>query len=290
LRHPDATAETIAEILHSAGYTPATVVAVLRAEQTDAAEMAQLLPTIGVPMDAAIRVLHEHWDLPRHQAAEQLNATAPEMRAAGCSPAEIMAVRPREVLRTLPDDPELWASAALTMVDGGHPSPVIVSHLVAHAPTTQAFANALVAVVDDPVAGLTTSVRYGAQPAHLATAAEAYSLIPAQAATVLTDAGATTQVTVETIHQLCDHDLDHTLHIAKPVLGLDAPQVSGLLDHTGATMPLTNSPDPTDAHSLLAHLPEPDPATPGLDNDSLLAMLPAPDGPGPQPEVPETTQ
>ena len=36
-----------------------------------------------------------------------LGATATEMRSAGCTPVEIIATRPRDVLRSLPDDPHL---------------------------------------------------------------------------------------------------------------------------------------------------------------------------------------
>jgi hypothetical protein len=283
-----ATPETIADVLHAAGCTPATAVQVLRAEQVDAGEVARLLPTIGVPMDHAIRLLHDGWGVPRHQAAKTLGATAAEMRAAGCTPAEVMATRPRDVLRTLPTDPEIWAAAALTMVDGGHHTPAIVSHLVAHAPTTDAFAHALSAVAEDPAEGITTAIRYGAQPDHLAAAAEAYSLTPVQAATLLTDAGATAQVTVETVHALCDHDLDLTAQVAGPTLNLDPRHVTDLLDTTGAAMPTIESPDPTDTNSLLAHLPDPEPAT-DLNSDSLLALLPQPDALDAQPQTPEAT-
>lgn len=285
-----ATPETIAEVLHAAGCTPATTVQVLRAENVEADDVARLLPTIGVPMDHAIRILHDGWDLPRHQAAEALGATAAEMRAAGCSPAEIMATRPREVLRSLPTDPDLWAAAAITMGEGGHRTPTIVSHLIAHAPTTEAFAHALSAVAENPAEGIATAVRYGAQADHLAAAAEAYSLTPAQTATVLTDAGATPQVTVEALHTLCDHDPDQTIETAGPALGLNRQQLTSMLKTTGAAaMPTPiDSPDPTDTNSLLAHLPDPEPAT-GLDHDSLLALLPEPGAPDTQPGLPEAS-
>jgi hypothetical protein len=291
LADPEASPAVIAEVLHAGGCTPATVVRVLRAEQVEAAQLVALLPTIGVPMDHAIGILHDGWDMPRHQAAEQLGATALEMRSAGCSPAEIMAVRPREVLRSLPDDPEIWASAALTMVDGGHPTPVIVSHLVAHAPTAHAFATAVVAVAEDPVEGLAIAVRYGAQADHLAATAEAYTLKPPQALAVLTDAGATRQVTVEAIHQLCDHDLDHTTQVAAAALGLDHHQIADLLDHTGGpVLPIeAASAASVDTNSLLAHLPQPEPST-GATTDSLLAMLPEADPTSGADQIPETTR
>jgi hypothetical protein len=270
----DAAPDAIVDALRAAGCTPATAVAVLDAEGIDADQMARLLPTIGVPMDQAIRVLHERWDLPRHEAAEVLGATATEMRAAGCTPAEVMATRPRDILRTLPANPEVWEMAALTMVEGGHPTPAVVSHLVAHAPSVESFALALTAVAEDPAGGLAVAVRYGAQADHLAAGADAYGLTPEQAATVLTDAGATRQVTVEAVHALCDRDPDLTAHAT----GLPTDAVNDLIaTPTQKVTPIMrDSPDPTDANSLLAHLPDPEPAM-DLSPEAILSVLPEPE-------------
>lgn len=277
LAEADAGAEVVADAVRSAGCTPATVVAVLHAEAVDADEIARLLPTIGVPMDDAIRILHDRWDVPRHDAAEALGATASEMRAAGCSAAEVMATRPRDVLRTLPEDPEVWVMAALTMADGGHPTPTIVSHLVAHAPTSDAFATALGALTDDPAEGLATAVQRGAPHDHLAAAAHAYDLTASQAATVLHDAGATPQVTVETVHALCDGDPARTTE-AVEAIGIDGAAAQHILTNPRpeVTRLMPDSPDPTDTNSLLAHLPDPEPAV-DLHPDALLALLPPAD-------------
>jgi hypothetical protein len=154
---------------------------------------------------------------------------------------------------------------------------------VAHAPTADVFAFALAEAITDPTAGIATGVRYGAQADHLAAAAEAYSLAPGEAATLLADAGATPHVAVEAIHALCDQDRDLTAQVAGPALGLEPDQVGDLLDTAAQGEPIrlmTDSPDPTDANSLLAQLPEPEPALGlDLDEDSLIAMLPEPDAP-----------
>jgi hypothetical protein len=196
------------------------------------------------------------------------------MRAAGCTPAEVMATRPREVLRTLPTSPELWEVAAVTMTESGHSTPAVVSHLVAHAPNAETFALALTAVAEDPAGGLAVAVRYGAQADHLAAGAEAYGLTPEQAATALADAGATRQITVEAIHALCDRDTDVTAR----AMGLPADDVHDLLvTPTQKVTPLMHdSPDPTDASSLLAHLPDPEPST-DLSPEGILAALPEPE-------------
>jgi hypothetical protein len=230
-------------------------------------------------MDHAIRVLHALWDMPRHQAADTLGATALEMRAAGCSAAEVMAARPRDVLRALPPEPGVWATAALTMADGGHNDASIASHLVAHAPTDTAFARALAAAIAQPADGIAHAVRYGAQAGHLTAAAHAYDLEPADAALALLDAGAPAQVTVETIHALCADDLAATAAVLEPVLGIDAERVGQMLTNPatrGAEPPMPDSPDPTDTMSLLAQLPAPEPSN-DLTPDGLLALLPEPD-------------
>ena len=69
--------------------------------------VATVIPTLGMTVAEGIHALHDGWELSRPDAAQVLGATAAEMRDAGCSPKEIMAARPRDVLRSLPDDPVL---------------------------------------------------------------------------------------------------------------------------------------------------------------------------------------
>lgn len=199
-----APAAELVELLGAAGVSPATTVAVLDAEHLDPAEAARVLPMAGVPMPDAIRVLHERWGQPRETAAELLGATAVEMRTAGCTAAEIMAVRTRDVLRTLPDDPHVWSLAAGAMADGGHSFSTIVSHLVAHAPTPDAFAAGIATVADGPDA-LVAVAAQRAQPDQLAAASEVLSLSPADTAQLLVGV-ADDRTVLDTLTVRCDGD------------------------------------------------------------------------------------
>lgn len=257
----------LVELLGAAGFSSATTVAVLAADGVDAKLAATLLPIAGVPMSDAIRVLHDRWELPRTTAAELLNATAPEMRTAGCTPVEIMAVRPRDVLRTLPDDPRLWELAAGTMGTAGHPTTVIVGHLVAHAPTADAFAAGLLAVTDQSD-GLIVAARCHAHADQLAAASEALGHSPADAANMLANV-ADDRVVLEALALRCDGDRDATVTLARAA-GLDAAAVDGCLEPVSiATVtPIRRSVD-QDAAALLERLPPPGPP---LETDSLTAL------------------
>ena len=250
----------LVELLGAAGFSPATTVAVLAAEHVDARTVAGLLPTIGVPMPDAIRTLHDRWDLPRVDVAEALGATATEMRAAGCTPAEIMAARPRDVLRTLPADPQLWELAAGTMAVAGHPSTVVARHLAAHAPTPDTFAAGLtaLAVAND---GLVVAARAHAHPDQLAAASEAYGLSPADTATILADVAAP-DVVLDTLANRCDGDSDAAAAIASHV-GITDNDIDTWL-HPAPPSPvsvLTASAVGGDTNALLASLPPPGPST-----------------------------
>lgn len=257
-RLPGAGAGELADLAGAAGASPATIVAILAAEQVDARQVAGLLPTVGVPMAAAISALHERWELPRPEAAELLGATAAEMREAGCPPEEILAARPREVLRTLPEDPHLWELAAGTMATAGHPPSVIVAHLLAHAPTVDAFAAGITSGIDAPGDGLALAVRAGAQGEHLAALSEAYGLAPNETALLLADLRTTPTVLLDTLAARCDGDLDAATTIGTDVAGLSPETTAAWLD------PPTPTPQPIhrwggldlgDAAELLAELP-----------------------------------
>jgi hypothetical protein len=205
----------LVELLGAAGASPVTTVAILHAEGCDPTIVAEMLPVIGVPMADAIRVLHERWDLPRPEAADLLDATATEMRDAGCTATEIMASRPRDILRTLPDDPHLWELAAGTMATAEHPAGTITAHLAAHAPTPEAFAAGLTTIAD-ATDGLTLAAAHHAQPEQLAAASERYGLSPTETAGLL--AGTTTPGRLlDTIAIRCDHDPKATTRVAAAV-------------------------------------------------------------------------
>ena len=258
LRLDHASPPELVELLGAAGLTPATTVAVLRAEQVDTDTMAGLLPAIGVPMPDAIRVLRDRWDLPGIDAAAALGATAQEMRDAGCTAAEIMAARPRDILRTLPEDPHLWELAAATMATAGHRPTVIAAHLVAHAPTLDAFAAGLTVGVDNPDTGLTTAARSGATGDQLAAASEAYGLSPTEAGNCLVAAGTTAETVLDTLDARCDRDTDTVVAIAADI-GFTADAIDAWR-HPAPVAGVASIGDRDDAAALLAVLPPPGPS------------------------------
>jgi hypothetical protein len=228
----DLAAPELVDLLGRAGLTPATTARVLHVEGADADQVAALLPIAGVPMDESIQMLHELWELPRADAARRLGANAIEMRAAGCSVDEVLSIRPQEVLRALPDDPHTWELAAGTMAQTV-PLPRVVSHLVAHAPSAQAFAAGLAAAagLDDGIHhGFATAVRFGAQGEQLAATCARYDLEPETIATLLADAGAAPQVAVETLYWSTEFDPQRTADLAGQHLGLDHDDIA---DHLG---------------------------------------------------------
>lgn len=245
--------DELVDLLGSAGASPATTVAVLAAEGIPASDAAQVLPMAGVPMSDAIRVLHERWDQPRSTAAEMLGATAAEMRTAGCTAAEVMAVRPREVLRTLPEDPHVWGLAAGAMADGGHSLSTIANHLVAHAPTPEAFADGITTVADGSDA-LNLAATHHAHADQLAATSEAVGLSPVDTAATLV--GVTDDHTVlEALVLRCDGDTDHATSLATQ---------SGLADTA------------VDTWRRPAQVASVTPIRPDLDTDALLDSLPPP--------------
>lgn len=269
----------LAEVLGSAGLTPAATVAILHAEGVDADTMAGLLPTVGVPMPDAICVLRGRWDVPGLDAAIALGATAQEMRDAGCTPVEVMAARPRDVLRALPEDPHLWELAAGTMAAAGHRPTAIAAHLVAHAPTLDAFAAGLTVGVDDPDLGLPYAARSGSTGDQLAAASEAYGLSPPQAAAALSTAGISEDLVLDTLDARCDHDPDITIPIATD-LGISAEAIQ-TWQHPARLATITSIGDQYDAAALLAALPSAGPST-ETDPVRLLDTLS-----GPEPSMPE---
>jgi hypothetical protein len=254
-RLDSATPADLVELLGAAGFSPATTVAVLAAERVDATEVSTLLPTVGVPMADAIRVLHDRWDLPRSEAAELLGATAAEMRAAGCSSEEIMAARPRDVLRTLPDDVHLWELAAGTMATAGHSTATVARHLVAHAPTADAFAAGIAAIAERSD-GLVTAARAHADGNQLAAASERYGLSPAETARVLV--GVTDPAAVlDTLAARCEGDVGGAAAIAADAGITSADIDAWRTPAPAATVTPIESGIELDTEALLATLPPP---------------------------------
>lgn len=251
----------IAETLGAAGVEPRTTVEVLRVEGFPADRVAEVVPTLGMTMPEGIRILHEGWDLSRADAAQALGATAAEMRDAGCSSREIMAARPRDVLRSLPDDPHLWRLAATTMANAGHDQSTVAGHLVGHAPTAAAFAAGLTsAIPDDPPVGLGAAVQSQADPEHLAAAADGYGLSPEETGHLLLDVGCGAATTLDALVRRCDGDGDRAAEIATRV---------GIGQTTIDTWCRSTQPE-------VAHLPVTDDLLGSEETAALLAALPRP--------------
>jgi len=222
-----------------------------------------------VPMGDGIRALEAQWGTSRLEAALLLGANAREMRDAGCDAVEILAARPREVLRTLPPDPHVWELAAGTMVAAGHSASVAVSHLIAHAPTPDAFAAGLEVVAADPAAGLTLACAYGAPPELLSATSERYGLSPEQTATAMTDAGAPPQVLVEVLLARCERDVDLAREVAESAGRLDRSVVDTCLTADGSTLRTLGAAASTPAEGTIAAYP-----LAAESNAALLAALP----------------
>lgn len=275
-RLDDPSPTELVEILGHAGLTPAATVAVLHAEEAAADSVAPLLATIGIPMPDAIDILRTRWDLTGVEAATSLGATAADMRAAGCTSTDVMATHPTDSLQDLCDDPHQWELAAGTMAGAGLRPHVVAAHLVAHAPSLNAFATALTVGIDDADHGLTTAARVGATGDQLAAASEAYGLSPIQAAAALYDAGIAPDVVLDTLDARCDHDTDTTVGIAQG-LGIGGDTI-GAWQHPSMVAAVTSIGDRDDAEALLALLPPPGPSA-ETDPIRLLNTLPALESP-----------
>jgi hypothetical protein len=176
----------------------------------------------------AIRLLHDTWGADRLDTAAVLGATAEELRAAGCTPVEMLAAAPRETLRSLDTRESTWQRAAPSLLEAGYTEAEAVAHLAAHAPTPETFAVGVTAIVDDPLTALAYSARRaGAE--DLAVLSERYGLAPAEAAAVFASAGVALDRAIEAVQVRCDHDVDATYEIAVGVLGAGEDYVTAVL-------------------------------------------------------------
>jgi hypothetical protein len=199
------------------------------------------------------------------------------MRAAGCTPVEIIATRPRDVLRSLPGDPHLWELAAGTMAAAGHSPATIAGHLVAHSPSADAFAAGLATGIDEPSAGVAMAVRCGAQADQLAAVTEAYGLSPTESATLLADHRCPPHVVLDTLDVRCDHDTEAVLALAGAA-GLGADAIDAWMNPVEVVTPPVarwGGLDLGDAAELLAALPDPQPAGTARDLSDDLDLEPA---------------
>jgi hypothetical protein len=256
----DADHESLARIVGAAGLTAATTVAVLHADGCPVDTAARLLPMLGVPMSDAIRALEGRWDLHKIEAARMVGATGAEMRSAGCTATEILALRPDSILRNLPNEPHLWELAAGTMATSNHSSIAIAGHLVDHAPSAETFAAGLVAAVDDPTVGIGVASRLRAQPEHIAAASERYGLTPTETAQILRAEDAPWAQALAVVGHRCDFD-DAAVLDAWACTSLETPDASMPVERVAPGIRSIGGTDIGTADELLAMLPRASRAT-----------------------------
>jgi hypothetical protein len=224
-RDPD----ELVEVMSAAGVlAPATMLRVLGAEGVAADVAVGLVPAIGLAVSEAIRVLHDEWGADRLDMGAALGADVDELRAAGCTPAELLAAAPRETLRSLDCREATWIRVGPALVEAGYTDAEAVAHLAAHAPTAETFAAGVTTIVDDPVTALAYAARR-ADPEDLAVLTERYGLDPAEAATAFAAAGVALDRAIEAVHLRCDHDVDATYELAAGMLGASGDIVTSVL-------------------------------------------------------------
>jgi hypothetical protein len=207
---------------------PVTMLEVLHAEHIDATTVAGLIPATGVPIPDAIRRLHQDWGVDRLDAGAAVGATVEELRAAGCTPVELLAAAPRETLRTFDTRESTWEIAAATLLEAGYTPAEAVAHLAAHAPTSETFAAGVATIVEQPLDAFTFAARR-AQPEDLAVLSERYGLDPLDTGQLLAAAGVAIDRTVETVWLRCERDSTVTLDIVERALGVEGSVAAALL-------------------------------------------------------------
>ena len=256
--------DRLVELMRDVGVlAPTTMLRVLRAEQVPLDSVVDLVPALGVAIPDAIRRIHLDWGVERPEISVRLGATSDEMRAAGCSPAEILAVAPREELRRLDTREQTWMLAGPSLLEAGYSIAAAVTHLVAHAPTPETFAAGVSAIVDRAVDAF--ALGKAARSEDLAALSERYELSPAETASTMFASGVEASKAFEVLTTRCDGDLDAALEIAT-VAYIDAASVVGV---KARAVP-TSSERLLDNAALREAIGKPDPSAIALhDNASL---------------------
>jgi len=173
----------------------------------------------------AIRELHARWGIDRLDAGRHLSATPDELRAAGCSTAEMLRAAPREVLRRLDTREHTWELAAHTMLEAGMTPVEAIRQLALHAPTPETFAAGVSDIEVNPAAAFPTAVREACVPDVVALS-ERYGLSPGETAEVLAAACAPPNLLAQVVLRRCDGDEAATTDACRPVLDPHAVQLA----------------------------------------------------------------
>ena len=252
--------DRLIELLRDVGVlTPATMLTVLRAEGVDLDDVMHSEMAASMPVPAFVRQVHELWGADRVEIGTAIGATVEELRAAGCTPIELLAASPREELRRLDTRESTWERAAGCLLDAGYSVAETVEHLAAHAPTPSAFAVGVVTIVEQPTEAFALASRR-AQPEDLVALGERYGLstddIVQVAAATLPLARA-----LDVIDQCGNGDVDHATELAGRHLGLGPDGIEAV---RSGTNPLAAVPaqvgvvDINDLESLRAAIGQPD--------------------------------
>jgi hypothetical protein len=196
----------LAELMRSVGVlAPSTMAHVLHAEGVEASSVVELVPVLGLGIPDAIRMMHDEWGSNRLDIGIELGATVEELRAAGCSAAEMLAVAPREELRRLDTREHTWSLVGPTLLEAGYTPAEAVEHLAAHAPTPETFSAGVTTIVDDPNAAFTFA-RRRASAEDLAALADRFELPPTDVAQVMAAVGYKAERTFEVLTAMCPDD------------------------------------------------------------------------------------
>ena len=219
----------LVELMSSAGVLePSTMLHVLHAEQVDLDTALPIAATIGLPIPETIRLLHDGWDADRLTVGQALDATVDELRTAGCSTVEMLAVAPREALRHLDQREHTWEVVAPTLVEAGYSVTEAVGHLAAHAPTPETFAVGVVTLIDTPIEAFAISGQR-ASADDLVALSECYGLDHIETAGVVAAACVPVEKAVQVIAARSDGDHDVTASLSARFLGLVEYETAAIL-------------------------------------------------------------
>ena len=137
---------------------PSTVLHVLSAEGHQAADVVASVPILGMPVSDAIRLVHRKWGTDRLEVGAILGASAQDLRAAGCTMVEMLAVSPREELRRLDTRELTWEAVGPLLLEAGYSVADAVAQLAAHTPTPETFAIGVASIIESPVDAFTFAV------------------------------------------------------------------------------------------------------------------------------------
>ena len=219
----------LTELMVNAGVlAPSTMLHVLAAERVDLDAALPLVPTIGVSIADAVRLVSSEWGADRLIVGRSLGASVDELRAAGCTAVEMLAVAPREQLRRLDQREHTWEVVAPTLIEAGYSVAEAVGHLAAHAPTPETFAAGVSTIVESPVEAFSVAGR-SAQVEDLVALTERYGLDHIESAGVVAAACVPVEKAVAVIAARSEADSDVTAALSARFLGLVEYETMALL-------------------------------------------------------------